>query len=178
MNKATFKKTTKELSFCHKLWFYNRHIFSTWLCKPLIFQTNIIWSKMIHSLKYRKFPTFECKDIRITKSEFVTKTQFLWVLPETVCCDFGYNFFLTFFLTFSTSAANLFSKLFISFQQQKLFKFFFENFLNLSLISSELPYKFGPDRLSRFDVSWILQKKWKTNGQVIYIKTEWGQEKK
>ena len=42
----------KELSFCHKLWFYNSHIFSTWRCKPFIFQIIIIWSKMIQSLKY------------------------------------------------------------------------------------------------------------------------------
>ena len=68
----------KELSFCHKLWFYNRHTFSTWWCKPLIFQTIIIWSKMIHSLKYLRSPTIKCKDIGIRKSELVTKTKFLW----------------------------------------------------------------------------------------------------
>ena len=72
---------TKELSFCHKLWFYNRHIFSTGWCKPLIFQTIIIWSKMIHSLKYLRSPTFKCKDIG-RKSEFVTKTQFLCKLSR------------------------------------------------------------------------------------------------
>ena len=29
----------KELSLCNKLWFYNTYFFSTWWCKPLIFQT-------------------------------------------------------------------------------------------------------------------------------------------
>ena len=70
--------TTKELSFCHKLWFYNRHIFLTWWCKALIFQTIIIWSKVIHSLKYLRSPTIKCKDIWIRTLEFMTKTQFLW----------------------------------------------------------------------------------------------------
>jgi len=34
---------------------------------------------MIHSLKYLRSPTLKCKDIGIRKSEFVTKTQFLYV---------------------------------------------------------------------------------------------------
>jgi len=84
----------KELSFCHKLWFYNRHIFSIWWCKPLIYQTFIIWSKEIHSLKYLRSPTVKWKDIGKRKSEFVTKTQFLyrvciiplrtWIIQETI----------------------------------------------------------------------------------------------
>ena len=71
----------KEPSFCHKLWFYNRHIFSTWWwCKPLIFLTILIWSKM----KYLRFPTFKWKDKWIIKSEFLTKTQFLcWCFSIT-----------------------------------------------------------------------------------------------
>ena len=32
---------------------------------------------MIHSLKYLRSPTSQCKDIGIRKSVFVTKTQFL-----------------------------------------------------------------------------------------------------
>ena len=48
----------------------------------MIFQTIFIWSKMIHSLKYLRFPTFKRKDIGIRKSEFVTKTQFLFeIIP-------------------------------------------------------------------------------------------------
>ena len=79
-----FSYVAKELSFYHKLWFYNRHIFSTWWCKPLICQTIIIWSKMIHSLKYLRSPTIKCKDIGIRKSEFVTKTQFFsqWMISS------------------------------------------------------------------------------------------------
>ena len=77
-------KCAKELSFCHKLWFYNRHIFSTWWCKPLIHQTFIIWSKEIHGLKYLRSPTVKWKDIGKRKSEFVTKTQFLCLrIPQT-----------------------------------------------------------------------------------------------
>ena len=32
---------------------------------------------MIHSLKYLRSPTLKCKDIRIRKLKFVTKTQLL-----------------------------------------------------------------------------------------------------
>ena len=49
-----------------------------WYFKPLIFQTCIIWSNRIHSLKYLRFTTLGCKDKGIRKSEFVTKTQFKW----------------------------------------------------------------------------------------------------
>ena len=34
-----YKKSLKELSFCHKLAFSNPYIFATLWCKPLIFQT-------------------------------------------------------------------------------------------------------------------------------------------
>ena len=44
----------------------------------LIFQTKIIGSNKIHSLKYLRFTTLRCKDIGIIKSEFVAKTQFLY----------------------------------------------------------------------------------------------------
>ena len=67
----------KELSFGHKFWSSNTSIFSTWWCKPSIFQTIIMWSKYIYSVKYQRSPTFDCKDIGIRKSEFVAKTQFL-----------------------------------------------------------------------------------------------------
>ena len=33
---------------------------------------------MIHSLKYLRSPTIKCKDTGIRKSEFVSKTQFLY----------------------------------------------------------------------------------------------------
>ena len=68
---------TKELSLRNKIKYLNLNIFRTRCCKPLIFQTQIIWSKRIHSLKYLRSATFGSKDIVIRKSEFVTKTQFL-----------------------------------------------------------------------------------------------------
>ena len=34
-----YTKVANELSLCNKLWFSNTYIFSTWWCKPLIFQT-------------------------------------------------------------------------------------------------------------------------------------------
>ena len=43
----------------------------------MIFQTQMIWSNRIHSLKYLSYATFGSKDIVIRKSEFVAKTQFL-----------------------------------------------------------------------------------------------------
>ena len=42
-----------------------------------MFQTQIIWFKRIHNLKYLRSTTFGSKDIVIRKSEFVAKTQFL-----------------------------------------------------------------------------------------------------
>ena len=54
----------------------NSYIFATLWCKPLIFQTYIIRSNIIHSLKYQRFTTFGCKDIEIRKSEFATKSYF------------------------------------------------------------------------------------------------------
>ena len=66
------------MSLCHKFKFSNPHISATCWCKPLQFQTSIIWYNNIHSLKYLRSTTVGCKDIRIIKSEFVAKTQFLW----------------------------------------------------------------------------------------------------
>ena len=70
-------KLTEELSFCPKLWIYNPYFFGTQCRTSLIFQTYIIWSNRIDSLKYLRFTTLESKDIRLRKSEFVAKTQFL-----------------------------------------------------------------------------------------------------
>ena len=53
----------KELSLCHKLGFSNPYIFGTQCRKPLIFQTYIIRSNRIHSLKYLRSTTLEYKDI-------------------------------------------------------------------------------------------------------------------
>ena len=80
------KGLAKELSFSHKFWFSNWYTFATWWCWPFIFQTIIIWSKIVHSLKYLRSPTLKCKDIGIRKSEFVTKTQFLFVKIRELFC--------------------------------------------------------------------------------------------
>ena len=74
---STFFKLTKELSLWNKIKYLNLNIFRTRCCKPLIFQTHIILSNRIHSLKYLRSTTFGSKVIVIRKSEFVAKTQFL-----------------------------------------------------------------------------------------------------
>ena len=48
----------------------------------MIFQTLIIWSTRVHSLKYLRSTTLGYKDMGIRKSEFVTKTQFLCLYFE------------------------------------------------------------------------------------------------
>jgi len=78
-----FRGFLKELSLWNKIKYLNLNIFRIRCCKPLIFQTQIIWSNKIHSLKYLRSATFGSKDIVIIKSEFVAKTQFLyrnWIL--------------------------------------------------------------------------------------------------
>ena len=42
----------QELSLCHKFSFCKTYIFAALWCKPLIFQTYIMWSISFHSLKY------------------------------------------------------------------------------------------------------------------------------
>ena len=65
--------SSKELSLCHKLWIYNPYIFRTQCRKSFIFQTYIIWSNRIHSLKYQRSTTLESKDIGFRKEEFCGK---------------------------------------------------------------------------------------------------------
>ena len=72
------KTVSKELSLWNKIKYLNLNIFRTRCCKPLIFQTQIIWSNRIHTLKYLRYATFDSKDIVIKKLEFVAKTQFLY----------------------------------------------------------------------------------------------------
>ena len=67
------------MSLCHKLWFSSPYIFRFQRRKPLKFQTmTFVRSKNI-SLKYQRFTTLGSKDIEIRKSEFVAKTQFLYI---------------------------------------------------------------------------------------------------
>ena len=47
----------KKLSLWDKIKYLNFNIFGTWCCKPLIFETQIIWSNRIHSLKYLRSAT-------------------------------------------------------------------------------------------------------------------------
>ena len=47
----------KELSLCNKSQFSNTYICTTKLCKPLIFQTLIVWYNRNHSLKYLRSTT-------------------------------------------------------------------------------------------------------------------------
>ena len=65
----------KELRFCHKLNFLI--IYVTKYRRPLIFQTinYVRWDSL--SLKYQRFTSTGCEDIRIRKFEFVTNTHFL-----------------------------------------------------------------------------------------------------
>ena len=65
----------KGIKFLSQLKLSNTDIFTIRWCKPLIFQTYIIWSNIIHSFKYKRSTTFGSKDIEIRK--VVTKTQFL-----------------------------------------------------------------------------------------------------
>ena len=64
----------------------------------MIFQTQIISFKRSHSLKYLRSTTFGSKDIVIRKSEFVTKTQFLfsesynYIINFDQLRNFKYNF--------------------------------------------------------------------------------------
>ena len=51
------------------------------MVQPLIFQTLIIWSNIIHSLKYQRSTTLDRKDIEIRKSEFVKN---LWFIMSTL----------------------------------------------------------------------------------------------
>ena len=75
-SKIYFKHLKK---FYKSLWnkrkYLNLNIFRTRCCKPLIFQTQIIWFNRIHSLKYLRSATFASKDIVIRKSEFVAKNS-------------------------------------------------------------------------------------------------------
>ena len=61
--------------------FSSLYLCNRW-CKPLIFQTKMIWSIRIHSFKYLRSTTLGCKDIRSRKSEFVAKTQFLSIIQD------------------------------------------------------------------------------------------------
>ena len=87
---------TKELSLCHKLNFCNPYIFATWWWKPLIFQTYIIWSNSIRSLKYLRSPTLGCNDIEIfiSKDDKIVYNYFFGKLKIKVNRGFPWQTFL------------------------------------------------------------------------------------
>ena len=60
-----------EMSLCHKLKWSKPYMFAAWWCKPLIFQTYIIFYNIINSLKYLRSTTMDCKYEGIRKSKFV-----------------------------------------------------------------------------------------------------------
>ena len=73
-NSFFYKGITKELSFSHKLWFSNFNIVAT---------MNTVRLKNV-SLKYQRFTLSGCKDVGITKVEFVAMTQFLYIKSNIV----------------------------------------------------------------------------------------------
>ena len=67
----------KHLSLCHKLKFCNLYIFTTCLCKSLIFKTLTILSKRIHSLQYlRSTPCIKLQRYRNLKIRVCGKDTF------------------------------------------------------------------------------------------------------
>jgi len=66
-------RKAKELSLGHKSQLSNTYISKTRWRKPLIFQTLIILSIRIYSLKYLRFTTFGCraKEIRVCGNESI-----------------------------------------------------------------------------------------------------------
>ena len=57
----------KELSFCHKLWFSNFNIVATQFRRLLVFQTMKAIRSNNVSLKYQRFTSSGCKEIRLIK---------------------------------------------------------------------------------------------------------------
>ena len=81
------------MSFCHKLRFVKPNISATGWCKTLIFQTQIMWSTRIHSLKYLRSTTLGCKvrKILVCGKDSIPMFGFaLWkpwkTLQGYICC--------------------------------------------------------------------------------------------
>ena len=68
-----FPATAKELSHCHKLWYFMPFIFTTQCCQPQVFQAmNSDWSNN-QSLKYLRFTPSSFRDIGIMNIEICGK---------------------------------------------------------------------------------------------------------
>ena len=87
-------ENTKELSLCHKLWFSNSYIFAVQCYRHFTFQTMTSVRSNNISLKYQRFTTLGSKDMGIRKTEFVARTQFLYLAALlnsfAVCCMYSY----------------------------------------------------------------------------------------
>ena len=63
--------------------------------KPSTLTMNAVRSNNM-SLKYQRFTSSGCKDIRITKIKFVAKTQFLWQLWVCILGKLIFSYLLIF----------------------------------------------------------------------------------
>ena len=70
--------STKEIESLQKLWFSNSYILPTQCRRPWIFQTINSFRSIIPSVNYQRFATSGCKDMRISKYQFLVNTQFLF----------------------------------------------------------------------------------------------------
>ena len=72
----------KKQSICQEIKFSNPYIFPTWWCKPLLFQTKIIWSNRKLSLKCLRSIALGCKDIGIKNQNSYTCITLITNLGE------------------------------------------------------------------------------------------------
>ena len=116
---------TKELSLWNKIKYLNLNTFRTRCCNPLIFQNQIISSKIKNSQFEISKVCKISKDIVIRKSEFVAKTQYFGVFFRS------YILFPVLF-TFYESCKN--NRLFLQFSKFPNFKNYRLQNLNLFFI--------------------------------------------
>ena len=76
-----FKLLLKELSSCNKFLFINLYICATRCCR--YFKLWILLNQTVLSLKYQRFTSSSCEDIRIRKFKFVARTQYTYLLTNT-----------------------------------------------------------------------------------------------
>ena len=72
------------IKFCRKPKFYNPYSFAILRCKPLIFQTKIIWSNRIQIFETSNVCKLGCKDKGSRNSEFVARTKYLWMFKNAL----------------------------------------------------------------------------------------------
>ena len=87
-------KQPKELSFCHKLKFSNPYTFVTWWCKFVIFQTQIIKSSRIYSLKNQSLQNWVANQSLLQKLNFFDiiaplkdyRVEIHWSPKQSIVC--------------------------------------------------------------------------------------------